>query len=455
MLPRIRGTKVPAAGALATLEPAGVEIVPILWCTATPSAHVTRDAYERIAGEILERIAASSPLDGIFLELHGAMVAEHVDDGEGELLARLRHSIGRDLSIAISLDLHANVTPAMVEHADIIDMYRYYPHIDMVETGIRAGEKLVQIIRSGRRPAKAFRQLDFLIPVNGGCTDFWPARELYLELMPRMENQTAGLLSLCFACGFPQADFQDCGPSVLAYGETQGIADAAADSIAAEVARREAKFMPSSIRVQDAVAKALDIAMAATKPVVIADTQDNPGGGGPGDTTGLLRALIAARAKGAVIGAIIDQATADAAHAAGEGASLDFSIGGKRLPGDTPVETRARVLRARSDGWTALGAMKGGMSVDLGRTALLEIEPEGVLVAVAQTLDSSIFRHLGLAPETLPIIAVKSSVHFRADFAPMAAAIIVAKAPGPVSIDHTELPYKKLRPGLRTMPRNA
>ena len=117
------------------------------------------------------------------------------------------------------------------------------------------------------------------------------------------------------------------------------------------------------------------------------------------------------------------------------------------------------MLRARSDGWTALGAMKGGMSVDLGRTALLEIEPEGVLVAVAsrpaQTLDSSIFRHLGLAPETLPIIAVKSSVHFGADFAPMAAAIIVAKAPGPVSIDHTELPYKKLRPSLRTMPRNA
>ena len=115
-------------------------------------------------GEILERIAASSPLDGIFLELHGAMVAEHVDDGEGELLARLRHSIGRDLPIAISLDLHANVTPAMVEHADIIDMYRYYPHIDMVETGVRAGEKLVQIIRSGRRPPRLSGNSTFSFP---------------------------------------------------------------------------------------------------------------------------------------------------------------------------------------------------------------------------------------------------------------------------------------------------
>jgi microcystin degradation protein MlrC len=456
---RIRGKKLSAAGAIATLEAAGAEIVPLLWCMATPSAHVTTDAYERITAEMLAMIAAAGPLDGICLELHGAMVAEHVDDGEGELLRRLRAQVGRDLPVTVALDLHANVTPAMIEHADYMDMYRYYPHTDMVETGARAAAGLLRILKSGKRPAKALRQIDFLIPINGGTTDFGPARDIYLSRMPEMDRTMPGLVGLSFASGFPHADFHDCGPSVFAYAETAAIADQAADALAAEVRRREGDFLPEFYPAPEAVRRALAAAQGAAKPVVIADTQDNPGGGGPGDTTGVLRALIDAGARGTVIGAIIDPETAGAAHRAGEGATAAFAIGGKRLPGDRPVETRARVVRARSDGWTATGAMKGGMPVDLGLTALLEVEPSGVLVAVAsrvaQTMDSSIFRHLGLVPERLPIIVVKSSVHFRADFTPLASAIIVAKAPGPVAIDHTELSYRRLRPGMRLMPRRA
>ena len=458
MLARVRGKKLPIAGSIATLEAAGAEIVPLLWCMATPSAQVTQDAYERIAGELLGMIAAAGPLDGICLELHGAMVAEHVDDGEGELLRRMRQQVGSNLPISVALDLHANVTPAMIEHADYMDMYRHYPHTDMVETGARAASGLLRILQTGMHPAKAFRQIDFLIPINGGTTEFGPARDIYLSLMPEMDRTTPGLLGLSFASGFPHADFHDCGPSVCAYGETQAAADDAADRLAAAVRgrEREGDFLPEFHAAPEAVARALAKAKGASRPVVIADTQDNPGGGGPGDTTGVLRALIDAGARDAVIGAIIDPETAAAAHRAGEGNSTVFSIGGKRLPGDRPVETRAKVRRARSDGWTATGAMKGGMPVDLGLTALLEIEPSGVLVAVAsrvaQTMDSSIFRHLGLVPEKLPIIVVKSSVHFRADFTPMASAIIVAKAPGPVAIDHAELPYRRLRPGMRVMP---
>lgn len=456
MLARVEGKTLPSSGAIAALRAAGAEIVPLLWCMATPSAHVTEDAFERIAGDIIARLAAAGPVDGLLLELHGAMVCEHVDDGEGELLRRIRSRFGKDLPIAVPLDLHANVTAGMVEHADYIDMYRHYPHIDMAETGARAAEGLLRIPRTGKRPAKAFRQLDFLIPINGGCTMFGPAREIYLEVMPRIERETPGLLGLSFASGFPHADFADCGPSVMAFAETAEIANAAANRLAAEIARREAEFLPEFYPAPEAVHRALSIAENARKPVVVSDTQDNPGGGGPGDTTGLLRALIEADARGAVIGAIIDPETAKAAHEAGEGSEGTFSIGGKRLPGDKPVTVRARVRRARSDGWTAEGAMKAGMQVDLGLTALLEIEPQGVLVAVAsrssQTLDPSIFRHLGLEPEQLPIIAVKSSVHFRAAFAPISEAIVVAKAPGPVAIDHTELAYKRLRPGMRVMP---
>jgi len=455
MLAALRGKKLPCAGAIDVLEAAGAELVPILWCFATPSAHVTEDAYERIAGEIVGGIAAAGALDGVLLELHGAMVARHVDDGEGELLARVRRVVGPAVPVSVPLDLHANLTPEMVDKADYVDLYRYYPHVDMAETGARAARMLVEMIRTRRRPAKAFRQIDFLIPVNAGCTDFGPAREIYREIMPAIERER-GLRGLSFAVGFPQADFRDAGPGVVAYADTQAGADAAADRLAAEVAGREARFLPEFHPAAEAVERALAIAATASKPVVIADTQDNPGGGGPGDTTGLLRALLAAKARGAVIGALIDPAAVDAAHAAGEGALAPIAIGGKRLPGDRPVEARCRVLRTRSDGWTAVGPMHGGLPVDLGRTALIETE-EGVLVALAsrpaQTLDRGIFRHLGLVPERLPIIAVKSSVHFRADFAPMAAAIIVAKAPGPVAIDHRELPYRKLRAGVRLMPR--
>ena len=457
MLTAIRGTKLPCAGAIGVLEAAGAEIVPILWCIATPSAHVTEDAYERIAGEIVQGIAASGALDGVLLELHGAMVARHVDDGEGELLARVRRVVGPRVPISVPLDLHANVTPEMVENADYLDLYRYYPHIDMAETGARAARMLLEMIGSGTRPAKAFRQLEFLIPVNGGCTDFGPAREIYHQIMPAMEREQ-GLAGLSFGVGFPHADFKDAGPSVIAYAESEVVAEAAAERLKAEVARREAQFLPEFYPAPEAVAQALAIAARASKPVVIADTQDNPGGGGPGDTTGLLRAMVAAKAKGAVIGAVIDSTAADAAHAAGEGGLVVIAIGGKQFPGDSPVEARCRVLRARSDGWIAVGAMKGGMPVDLGRTALVETE-EGVMVALAsrasQTLDRGIFLHLGLVPERLPVIAVKSSVHFRADFTPIAEAIIVAKAPGPVAIDHRELPYCKLRPGVRLMPRAA
>ncbi len=457
MLARLRGKKLPTAGAIATLEAAGVEITPLLWCMATPSAHVTEDAFERISGELLLLLEQAGPIDGLCLELHGAMVAEHVDDGEGELLARIRRKVGARLPITVALDLHANVTPAMVEHADFIDMYRHYPHIDMAETGARAAMGLLRIIETVRKPAKAFRQIDFLIPINGGCTHFAPAKDVYLDLLPEMERAIGGIRGISFASGFPHADFADCGPSVLAYADSQSIADAAADRLAAEVRRREAAFLPEFYPADEAVRRALARANGASRPVVIADTQDNPGGGGSGDTTGLLRALVEAGAKGAVIGAIIDPESARTAHEVGEGNIASFTIGGKRLPGDSPVSATARVCRARSDGWTAVGAMKGGMPVDLGLTALLEIEPQGVYVVLAsrvsQTLDSSIFRHLGLVPENLPIIAVKSSVHFRADFTPMAEAIIVAKAPGPVAIDHTELPYRKLRPGVRLMPR--
>jgi microcystin degradation protein MlrC len=236
----IRGINIPVAGYVEAARQQGHELLPLSWSNATPSAQVTEDAYERIVAQILEDLAQLKDLDGLYLDLHGAMVAEHVDDGEGEMLARVRDLVGPDLPIAVSLDLHANVTEAMVAHADVLDIYRTYPHVDMGETGARAAGHLVEMVRTHRKPAKAFEKLDFLIPLNWGCTGLAPMDALYGETLRDMLGRERELMALAIACGFPQADIREVGPSVVAYASDQRTADAAARALRQAIEARQA-----------------------------------------------------------------------------------------------------------------------------------------------------------------------------------------------------------------------
>src|SRR5258707_3381577 len=177
---------------------------------------------------MIDGIASAGRYDAYTIDLHGAMVTEHLDDGEGEILARVRQMIGKELPLVVSLDLHANVTPEMVENADALIAYRTYPHVDMANTGRAAARHLARLLRTKQKLAKAFRQLPFLIPISWQCTNDQPAKGIYQRLAA-MQNDTVPTLS--FAPGFPAADFPDCGPSVFAYGRTQADADAAADEL--------------------------------------------------------------------------------------------------------------------------------------------------------------------------------------------------------------------------------
>ncbi len=199
-------------GAIAHAQEQGWDIAPTLWCATSPSAHVTEQAFETIAAELIERTVAALPLDGIYLDLHGAMVCEHLDDGEGALLSRLRAAVG-NVPIVVSLDLHANVTPLMVANADVLDSYRTYPHVDMAETGHRCAGILGRLM-DGAPNEKAFLQAPFLTAISWQCTDEQPAKALYAEVARLAANQ----LSVSFNMGFPAADFPDCGMSVTAYG---------------------------------------------------------------------------------------------------------------------------------------------------------------------------------------------------------------------------------------------
>src|SRR5271156_130367 len=200
------------AGFIDRAKANGWELVPTISCGASPSAHVTKDAFERIVPVIVEGIRAAGPLDAVYLDLHGAMVSEHFDDGEGEILARVREVIGDKLPLVVSLDLHANVTPDMVHHADALIAYRTYPHVDMADTGRAAARHLALLLREGQHFEKAFRQLPFLIPISWQCTNDFPTKGIY-EKLAAMENETVPTLSFC--PGFPAADFAHCGPSVL------------------------------------------------------------------------------------------------------------------------------------------------------------------------------------------------------------------------------------------------
>src|ERR1700723_4814497 len=174
----MRNINVGLAGFIGEAENHAWELLPTIFAAASPCAHVTKDAYERIAKVMVEGIATAGPLDAVYLDLHGAMVTEHLDDGEGEILARVRRVIGRDLPLVVSLDLHANVTPRMVENADALIAYRTYPHVDMADTGRACADHLALLLRSRQKLAKAFRQLPFLIPISWQCTSDRPCKDI-------------------------------------------------------------------------------------------------------------------------------------------------------------------------------------------------------------------------------------------------------------------------------------
>jgi microcystin degradation protein MlrC len=460
LIDAVEGYNIPIAGAVEALKGLGHELLPLCWCSAPPSAHVEREAYERVAGAILEDLAAQMPLDGVYLDLHGAMVAEHYEDGEGELLRRIRALVGDRVPIVASLDYHTNMTPEMVRYASAMVGYRTYPHIDMAATGGRAALLLDRLLRERRPLYKAYRQLDFLIPLVWQCTGAEPARGVFALIGDIEEgalSHNQGIVSITHTPGFPPADIAQCGPALVVYGHDREAAEAAADQIAAAIAEREAAFAGKLYTPEEAVAEALLLARGATKPIVLADIQDNPGAGGTSDTVGLLHALIAQRAEGAVIGMIVDPEAAVAAEAAGEGALLPCGVGAKvGYAGETPVEANWRIVCLGSGRFTGTGPMYGGAKFNIGPMALITDEDSGVSAVLAakriQAADQEMFRHVGVEPAQVPILALKSTVHFRADFEPLAQRVLCVVSPGAHVSDPSELPYRHLRKGIRLNP---
>lgn len=447
----LRDVNIPIGGFIQAMETERVALESVIWAGATPSGLVTAEAFEAIAGEIVDA-ATRRAVDGVYLDLHGAMASENFDDGEGELICRLRRAVGPEIPIVASLDLHANVTARMLDGANALAAYRTYPHEDMALTGARAAAAMKRMVFNGERFHRSARRLPFLIPVNAMCTLVDPAKDAYRRLEGM---ETHPVVSLSLALGFPASDFPECGPVVWGYGLDAHATNRTVDALFDAIVQTESQWDQYLWAPEDAVREAQRLARRSSGPIIIADTQDNAGGGADSDTTGMLRALLECGAENAALGLVADAEAAAAAHRAGVGKTLELSLGGKSgVAGDAPFKGSFRVEQL-SDGRCQFGGpMLTGKIADHGPSARLSIG--GVQVVVTtwkdQLMDRNQYRMAGVRPEDMSILVNKSSVHFRADFEPIASAILVARAPGVLLADPAELPWRRLPGELRLKP---
>ncbi len=451
IIERATGSTFGMSGFLDTVDPAH-ELVPLIWGQGGAGGYITDDCFERIVCELVGMLSQAMPVDAVYLDLHGAMCSLTHEDAEGEVLRRVRACVGPDIPVVVSLDYHANISEATCALTDGMAVYLTYPHIDRQGTGSRAALILHRILAEGIPAGRAIRRIPFLLPLNFQCTLIEPSKGI---VDATVAGEGGEILDLCYAAGFPPSDLHECGPAVVCHAYSQAAADAAADRLAAMVIGRESDFAEPLMQPDEAVVEAMRIAETAAKPVVLADTQDNPGCGGTCDTTGLLEALVRHDARGVAMCVMWDAEAAAAAHAAGEGAEVTVDLGGKHGPDGVEPYRGTFTVTALTDGrFLTTGRSIGGRRIDIGPTALLTIGGVSIVTASKrmQAYDQDIFRHIGVAPEKQKILALKSTCHFRADFDPIAEKTLVVVAPGAHIVDSTKYPFQFLRDGVRLLP---
>ena len=437
------GTATMTGGYLQRCAELDIDLVPLLWTFATPSGVVEQQAYEHLKTEFLDHLNRVGKIDGVLLDLHGAMVTQDHEDAEGDLIGAVRQLVG-DLPIVTTLDLHGNITAEMAKQADVIIGYDTYPHTDMYERGLEAARVIYDIARGDLHPTMSYRQIPLLTGPPAQCT-MKPLMAGAIEHLHALEERP-GVVSATLSMGFPFADIHDAGASVLVVtNDDQQLAEQCATEYASYIWDKREKFSLDHIPIEEALKRANS---TDEGPFILAEGADNPGGGGPCDGTFILRALIAADAQDAVVAIIADPQSVEQAIQAGVGNKVDLEVGGKTLPlHGEPVALRGYV-RGIFDGRVLYkGAMARGKLGQMGRTVVLQVGGVEIILTEErlQPFDAEIIRSVGIEPRDRKLIALKSAVHFRADFTPLAHEIIEVDTPGVHSPDLFSYDYKNLR----------
>ena len=447
LIPAFAGTRTIVGGFLDGARSEGFEAVPTMLAEAAPSGTVTAEAFDRLTELLVEGLREAGPVDGVLLELHGAMVAENARDGDAEILRRVRDVVG-SIPIVGVLDLHANISDSMVALADALVGYDTYPHVDMYERGLEATAIMTRIVRGGLRTARALRKPPLMPPLSKQCTTYDTPMRALIELAHQREREP-GMVSVTVAAGFPYADVPEAGLGVLAIADgDQARAEAVADEIAALAWKRRHEFVIRCTPVEKALQIAADAPDGASGPVVLADTADNPGAGAPCDGTILLRGLLDRGVQNAALGALWDPRAVEICRVAGVGANVELLLGGKTddLHGE-PLSVSGRV-RLLSDGrFKNLGPMNTGAETRMGPTAVLAVGSVDVVITSnrVQALDAGVFLSQGINPSRKRVLVLKSSVHYRGAFEPLASRVVEVDTPGLSNSDLSRYPYQHVR----------
>jgi microcystin degradation protein MlrC len=439
-----RGTGTCLGGMIEAAERLGATLVPSVAAAASPAGKVTRDIYAHVKERLLADLRAAGRLDGVLLDLHGAMVPEGVDDGEGDLISAVRAAVGADVPIAVTLDFHGNLGVAMVRDADLLHGYKTYPHVDMAERGVEATERLAQVIRKRIKPTAAWRKPPILPPLGSQNTARGPMRRLY-DLADEMEKDPK-VISVSVFAGFPHADIPDAGLGIYVVTDNdQALADRLARQLAQVAWDHRHEFVHTGLPVPEAVARAR---AAEGRPIVLADMADNTGGGAAGDGTEILRELLRVGARSCVVACLWDPAAVQECVKAGVGNRLTLDVGGKVDDRHGAPLRVTGTVRTLSDGrFIHRGPMMRGLPGRLGTTAVLDVDDVKVILISNrwQTLDPEMIRFVGLDPLAEKILVVKSTIHYRAAFEPIAKEIIEVDAPGLSSSNLTRFAFQRVR----------
>lgn len=444
----LTGSSSSVGGMLAGCAAAGLEPIPTLYAAAMPGGIVRDAAYRALRDELLDRLAAALPLDGVLLALHGAMVAEGEHDAEGDLLARVRALVGPDVSIVVVFDMHGNLSVRSVACADVAVAFNANPHVDAYARGKEAAIIMARLVRRAIRPIAALAQLPLLLPPQATGTDDPPlaivhARAAELRADPQV-------IAICIMAGFAYADTPDTGASIVVAtdNDVERARRYARDLADLLLAHRSAA-LPTLHPPDAAVQRALTMPGGL---IILVDSADNIGGGAPGDGTDALRALLAAQAQEATV-VIADPGAVAVCWVAGEGGVIETLIGGKvdRWHGE-PVLVRG-VVRRLNDGIFRCEnkdnhfAAFYGDTIQMGRTAWLRADGINILLTERKTppFDLAQLRGVGIIPEQQKIIVVKSAVAYRAAYLPIAAGVIEMDTAGLCSANLSRFPYRHLR----------
>jgi microcystin degradation protein MlrC len=442
-----RGTRTALGASFEAADKFGWTLTHPVAASANPSGLVTKAAFEHLAGMLLQGVTRASKLDGMLLHLHGAMVAEGYEDGEGELLRRLRDAVGPTIPIVVTLDLHANVTDAMAKLATALIAFRTYPHIDMYERAWQGAELLERTMNGAVKPKTVIARRPLLQALDGGKTQGGPMAELLKRADALERDGKALVVSIC--AGFVPADIRNAGPTVTVTGEgDEGALQAIAESFM-DHAWETRTYRSATHLTPDAAAKQAKAGEGSGKPLVMADVTDNPGSGHYGDVTNLLAAMLHADLQNAVFHAIYDPDAVRQAERIGVGREGTITLGGKTDParGGPPLTLTGKVVALTDGQFIAYGPMGGGVWRNYGLSMLFRVGGVDIIGISnnGQATDLAQLTSLGVDPTRKDTIAVKSNHHFRAAFEPIARQVITVDGGGLGSVTGKAEGYKNVR----------